>query len=281
MADETAETAETAETPAPGATSGESAARPEHEVTTTPAAPKDDVVSSRHTLRIGRRTLRYTATTGRVVLRDEVHEDGKFAGFRPKAEMSLTAYVVDAPAGANRPVTFAFNGGPGSSSRVAAPRSLRAPARRHGRRRRAHRPAVPAGGQRRLPPGGQRPGLHRPRLHRVLPGCRGRQREGVPRLHRRHRERRRADPPVDHPAQPLDVPQVPGRRVLRHPAGGRPGRAPAEPTRPVPQRGHAHLERARPGLHRAARAGRTVATPSSCRRTPPWPTTTASTAARA
>jgi len=107
---------ETAETTAPGATPGESAARPEHEVTTTPAPPKDDVVSTRHTLRIGRRTLRYTATTGRVVLRDEVHEDGKFAGFRPKAEMSLTAYVVDAPASANRPVTFAFNGGPGSSS---------------------------------------------------------------------------------------------------------------------------------------------------------------------
>lgn len=113
MADETPETAET---PAPGAAPGDSAGRPEHEVTTTPAAPKDDVVSTRHTLRIGRRTLRYTATTGRVVLRDEVHEDGKFTGFRPKAEMSLTAYVVDAPASANRPVTFAFNGGPGSSS---------------------------------------------------------------------------------------------------------------------------------------------------------------------
>src|SRR6476469_10897045 len=112
MADETAETAETT---SPGATPGESAARPEHEVTTTPAPPKDDVVSTRHTLRIGRRTLRYTATTGRVVLRDEVHEDGVFAGFKPKAEMFLTSYVLDG-GDTRRPVTFAFNGGPGSSS---------------------------------------------------------------------------------------------------------------------------------------------------------------------
>jgi carboxypeptidase C (cathepsin A) len=85
-------------------------------VTARPAEPQDDVVTTRHSLRVGRRTLRYTATTGRVVLRDEVFEDGTFTGFKPKAEMSLTAYVVDAPAGSTRPVTFAFNGGPGSSS---------------------------------------------------------------------------------------------------------------------------------------------------------------------
>ena len=74
-------------------------------VTTTPAPPKDDLVTTRHTLRIGR-----------IVLREEVYEDGVFKGHKAKAEMSVTSYVVDAPAGANRPVTFAFNGGPGSSS---------------------------------------------------------------------------------------------------------------------------------------------------------------------
>ena len=111
MADETSDTR-----PAPAPSTGDAAEHDGHTVTTAPATPQDDVVSTRHTLRIGRRTLRYTATTGRVVLRDEVHEDGKFTGFHPKAEMSLTAYVVDSPAGQNRPVTFAFNGGPGSSS---------------------------------------------------------------------------------------------------------------------------------------------------------------------
>jgi carboxypeptidase C (cathepsin A) len=83
---------------------------------TTPAEPKDDVVTTRHTLKVGRRTLRYTATAGRVVLREEVLEEGVFKGHQAKAEMSLTSYVLDAPAGTNRPVTFAFNGGPGSSS---------------------------------------------------------------------------------------------------------------------------------------------------------------------
>ncbi len=84
---------------------------------TQPAEPVDDLVASKHSLRIGRRTLDYTATTGRVVLREEVYEDGKFSGFKAKAEMSMTSYVVDAPDGsAKRPVTFCFNGGPGSSS---------------------------------------------------------------------------------------------------------------------------------------------------------------------
>ena len=83
---------------------------------TRPAEPTDDLVTTEHTLKVGRRTLRYTATTGRVVLREEVYEDGKFTGFKPKAEMSLTSYVVDSPEGERRPVTFAFNGGPGSSS---------------------------------------------------------------------------------------------------------------------------------------------------------------------
>ena len=80
-----------------------------------PAEPVDDVVSTRHQLKVGRRTLDYTATTGRVVLREEVHEDGTFTGVKAKAEMSVTSYVVD-DGSERRPVTFAFNGGPGSSS---------------------------------------------------------------------------------------------------------------------------------------------------------------------
>jgi carboxypeptidase C (cathepsin A) len=87
--------------------------------TMKPAEPTDEVVATKHHLRIGRETLDYTATTGRVVLRDEVYEDGRFVGFKAKAEMSLTSYVLDGPDGGadpKRPVTFAFNGGPGSSS---------------------------------------------------------------------------------------------------------------------------------------------------------------------
>jgi len=86
-------------------------------VTTEPAEPKDDLVTTRHTLRVGRARLTYTATTGRVVLREEVYEDDVFTGTKAKAEVFLTSYVVEQKDGApTRPVTFAFNGGPGSSS---------------------------------------------------------------------------------------------------------------------------------------------------------------------
>ena len=62
---------------------------------TKPADPVDDLVASKHQLTVGRRTLDYTATTGRVVLRDEVYEDGTFTGFKAKAEMSMTSYTLD------------------------------------------------------------------------------------------------------------------------------------------------------------------------------------------
>jgi carboxypeptidase C (cathepsin A) len=84
--------------------------------TTVPADPVDDVVTTEHTVRIGRTHLSYTATTGRIVLREEVYEDGAFTGLKAKAEVSITAYVAAASGDTPRPVTFAFNGGPGSSS---------------------------------------------------------------------------------------------------------------------------------------------------------------------
>ena len=102
----------------PGKTPAQQPGKPSgHETVTKAAEPTDDLVATKHTLKAGRQTLHYTATTGRVVLREEVYEDGKFTGFKAKAEMSMTSYVVDQPEGAPpRPVTFAFNGGPGSSS---------------------------------------------------------------------------------------------------------------------------------------------------------------------
>ena len=106
MADDTSKTTEQKTDPKPDADS---------KAVTKPAEPKDDLVVTEHELKVGRTVLRYTATTGRVVLRDEVYEDGTFAGFKAKAEMSITSYVV-AGGDERRPVTFAFNGGPGSSS---------------------------------------------------------------------------------------------------------------------------------------------------------------------
>ena len=76
----------------------------------------DALVTSRHTVTAGGRELAYTATTGRVVLREEVTEDGKTTGHEAKAEVFLTSYVLDDADPATRPVVFAFNGGPGSAS---------------------------------------------------------------------------------------------------------------------------------------------------------------------
>ena len=78
--------------------------------------PVDDLVTTAHTLRVADRELAYTATTGRIVLRKEVHTEDTFDGHQPKAEVFLTAYTLDGADPADRPVTFAFNGGPGSSS---------------------------------------------------------------------------------------------------------------------------------------------------------------------
>jgi carboxypeptidase C (cathepsin A) len=86
------------------------------ETTGTPAAATDDLVQTSHTLTTAAGEITYTATAGRVVLREQHQEDGAFKGLKPKAEMFLTAYTLDGADPATRPVTFAFNGGPGSSS---------------------------------------------------------------------------------------------------------------------------------------------------------------------
>jgi len=89
---------------------------PGEAATPKPVEPTDDIVERKHTLTIGRKKLAYTSRTGRIVLREEVVEDGKSAGFKAKATVFLTSYTLDGAEGTKRPVTFAFNGGPGSSS---------------------------------------------------------------------------------------------------------------------------------------------------------------------
>ena len=81
--------------------------------------PVDDLVATQHVLRLRRGELRYTARTGRIVLREEEVKKDVFRGWKARAEMSVTAYTLDLPEGSDvttRPITFVFNGGPGSSS---------------------------------------------------------------------------------------------------------------------------------------------------------------------
>lgn len=77
--------------------------------------PQEKVVVTRHTVVIGGQEVAYTATAGTLILREEDDKEGK--GAAPKAEIFFVAYTRDDIADAGtRPVTFSFNGGPGSSS---------------------------------------------------------------------------------------------------------------------------------------------------------------------
>jgi carboxypeptidase C (cathepsin A) len=65
-------------------------------------------VVTHHQIAVGGKTLKYTATAGRLPIK---RGDGKI-----EAEMFFAAYTLDGQEATKRPVTFAFNGGPGSAS---------------------------------------------------------------------------------------------------------------------------------------------------------------------
>ncbi len=74
-----------------------------------PAEPKEQLVTTHHTVTINGQKLDYTAVAGTILLRDD--ED------KPTAAIFYVAYTKDGtPDLSRRPITFAFNGGPGSSS---------------------------------------------------------------------------------------------------------------------------------------------------------------------
>jgi carboxypeptidase C (cathepsin A) len=75
---------------------------------------KEEIRETKHTIVIEGEALDYTATTGTLLLKEE---DGE-----TKAAVFFVAYTKDQPQveeparGSSRPITFSFNGGPGSSS---------------------------------------------------------------------------------------------------------------------------------------------------------------------
>jgi carboxypeptidase C (cathepsin A) len=96
------------EHPRPGAGAPHEAAAepPAAPAPTTP--PVETTSKTKHSIQINGKTLAYTATAGTLVLK----KDDK-----PWASMFYVAYTRDdVQDAAKRPITFAFNGGPGSSS---------------------------------------------------------------------------------------------------------------------------------------------------------------------
>ena len=94
--------------------------KPDSKTETKPEKPvaSDHLVESKHTISIDGNTIEYTVTTGTIVLREETPDREKdFEAGQPKAEFFFVAYSKDGIEDpARRPLTFSFNGGPGSSS---------------------------------------------------------------------------------------------------------------------------------------------------------------------
>jgi carboxypeptidase C (cathepsin A) len=88
--------------------------------------PKDNLVVTQQKVRIGGKEIKYTVTAGTMVLKEETADREKESeGEKPRAQVFFIAYTKDnngsksaekASALHKRPLTFSFNGGPGSSS---------------------------------------------------------------------------------------------------------------------------------------------------------------------
>jgi len=82
---------------------------------------KDILVETSHTITLDGIEIPYRVTCGTIVLKEEVEktgeEGGKSEGEVPKAKIFFIAYERDDISDKSvRPITFSFNGGPGSSS---------------------------------------------------------------------------------------------------------------------------------------------------------------------
>src|ERR671922_2334980 len=82
---------------------------------------KDQIVETKHGVMLGGQEIKYTVTSGTIVLKEESEKKGDKAGEaegeKAKASVFFVAYMRDDVADkSKRPLTFSFNGGPGSSS---------------------------------------------------------------------------------------------------------------------------------------------------------------------
>ena len=71
-------------------------------------AETERLVETHHETTIDGKTIRYTATVGKLLQKSD--------DLKSRAAMFFTAYTLDGADPAERPITFCFNGGPGSSS---------------------------------------------------------------------------------------------------------------------------------------------------------------------
>ena len=78
-----------------------------------PKIPKEELVETKHTAIINGKTISYKVNVGTMLIREEEEEKEPQA----KASIFFIAYTREGEeVGEKRPITFSFNGGPGSSS---------------------------------------------------------------------------------------------------------------------------------------------------------------------
>ena len=82
-----------------------------------PDEPQDRLSITQHSITIDQKEIHYTVTAGTIVLKEEQEKGSKSYGEKAKASVFFVAYTLDNTGDtAKRPITFSFNGGPGSSS---------------------------------------------------------------------------------------------------------------------------------------------------------------------
>ena len=91
----------------PAAPTAATTSAPERPAPAGPSVPVEDkIVTTSHLTTINGAEIRYTATTGTLVLR---HPNG-----RARGHIFFVAYTREGQDAATRPITFSYNGGPGS-----------------------------------------------------------------------------------------------------------------------------------------------------------------------
>jgi carboxypeptidase C (cathepsin A) len=75
---------------------------------TTPPAPKEESSSTEHSIKIGGQNIAYKAIAGTILLKNEKDE--------PQALIYSTSYIRTDTKDPQRPISFIYNGGPGSAS---------------------------------------------------------------------------------------------------------------------------------------------------------------------
>jgi len=100
-------------------TGGVSAWAQEHQAAETKAEvvkelpiPAETTAVSQHQMTVRGQTLHYTATAGNLLITKEDHDESE----KPYHSVFYIAYTLDGADAKTRPVTFLYNGGPGSAS---------------------------------------------------------------------------------------------------------------------------------------------------------------------